>query len=150
MHPTTPLIVLQLNMKKTLLKILFVGCVSVGAENAHAQAAMNLAGRIAITDMKQALRTALSAPVSGYFAGELASYTAREFKSASLVLVDVSAVATHPQAGCKRLRVQLQQAGVQVPDSKGLLSKPTPQAMTFSINFCADGTYPVGESGTTQ
>jgi hypothetical protein len=150
MKPTTSITFTNLSKIAARFALLTSLCVSVCTSHANAQAAENLTGRIAITDMKQALKAALNGPVSGYFAGELATYATREFKSAALVLVDAASIGAHRQVGCGRLRVTLRQAAVQVPDKNGLLSKAAPQAMTFSINFCADGTYPVGESGSTQ
>lgn len=150
METTTSMILTTLRKIAARTALLTSLCVAFCANHAHAQAAENLTGRIAITDMKQALKAALNAPVSGYFAGELATYATREFKSAAPVLVDVATVGAHRQAGCGRLRVTLRQAAVQVPDKNGVHGKAAPQAMTFSINFCTDGTYPAGESGSTQ
>jgi hypothetical protein len=101
--------------------------------------------RVPVTDMREALREALIAPVSGTFIGPLADYFAREFKTREPVLVDIERIAPHAQAGCGRLRVALRQAAVRVPDAKGQFGGAREQTLVYSVNYCAHGDFPQGE-----
>jgi hypothetical protein len=112
-----------------------------------AQGIANAQSRVVVTDMKVAMRSALEAPVAGVFAGEVADYAAREFKSSEPVLVDIKRIGNHQQPGCGRLRVQLRQNATRIPDATGTFGPPAPQSLAYSLNFCEDGTFPRGEEG---
>jgi hypothetical protein len=129
------------SISRTGLVAPFAWLLMFAAGFVHAQS------RVVVTDMKLAMRSALEAPVAGLFAGEVAAYAAREFKSSEPVLVDIKRIGNHQQPGCGRLRVQLSQNAARMPDATGTFGQPAPQALAYSLNFCEDGTFPRGEEG---
>jgi hypothetical protein len=122
---------------KTTLKI----CLIFLATTASAQSS-----RVPIIDLKPAMASAAAnGEIAGVFSGELAEFYAREFHSSAPVLVDITRTGPHREPGCARLRVRISQAGVRRNDAAGKLGNPVDQALAFTVNYCANGRYPVGE-----
>ncbi len=128
-------IALRLSFAIFTMSLLFIG------ESTHAQSA-----RTPITELKSAMMMAVkTGNVQGVFSGELGEFYMREFQSAQPVLLDITRIGSHQEAGCARLTVHISQGAVRSKDAAGAMSKPKDQSLGFNINYCADGRYPAGE-----
>lgn len=80
----------------------------------------------------------------GVLAGKYAEQMNAYFKTQHSMEIDVVAVSSLAQVGCKRLRVTARQKGVVEPKVKGLkqVDGPDDKTMVFEINFCENGRLP--------
>jgi hypothetical protein len=102
--------------------------------------------RVPIVDLKPAMASAAAnGELAGVFSGKLAEFYAREFRTTAPVLVDITRTGSHREPGCARLRVRISQAGIRSKDASGKTGNPVDQALAFTVNYCANGRYPVGE-----
>ncbi|MBK6742607.1 MAG: hypothetical protein IPG66_06345 [Hydrogenophilales bacterium] len=104
--------------------------------------------RQTVTSLKPLLITALK---TGQAEGELDNRDARAFTrtfgASAPILIDVTRIGGHKEPGCGRLQVVTRQAGVIERDEKGLALPAKDQSLTYQVNYCASGRFPVGEGG---
>jgi hypothetical protein len=102
--------------------------------------------RLEVTSLKPLLRSAaVSGEAHGVFVGPLAERMRVKFGTDSPILLDVVAVASLPQPGCKRLQVTTTQDGVHEQDRKTKVVGVRDAKMAFKISFCSDGGFPAKE-----
>jgi hypothetical protein len=104
--------------------------------------------RQTVTSLKPLLITALK---TGQAEGELDNRDARAFTrtfgTSAPILIDVTRVGAHKEAGCGRLQVVTRQAGVIERDEKGQVLPAKDQSLTYQVNYCVSGRFPVAEGG---
>ncbi len=76
----------------------------------------------------------------GILVGQVADRMHKQFKSNEPILVDVKAVSSLPQKGCKRLSVAIKQDAV-IDHGRPPESKET----NYHIDFCDNGDFPPSE-----
>ncbi len=104
--------------------------------------------RQTVASLKPLLLTALK---TGQAEGELDNRDARAFTrtfgASAPILIDVTRIGGHKEYGCGRLQVVTRQAGVIERDEKGQALPAKDQSLTYQVNYCASGRFPVGEGG---
>ncbi len=104
--------------------------------------------RQTVASVKPLLLTALK---TGQAEGELDNRDARAFTqtfgASAPILIDVTRIGGHKEPGCGRLQVVTRQAGVIERNEKGQARPAKDQSLTYQVNYCASGRFPIGEGG---
>lgn len=97
--------------------------------------------RLPVVDVRTLLLAAHDVPdgaVAGVLTGPSAEAISQRFGTTSPIIVNVQALRTLSQSGCRRLGVRISQEGVQLPGA----SAPRLQVIEFGVDHCRDGLPP--------
>lgn len=101
-----------------------------------------------VTSVKPLLVQALkTGSASGVLVNPDARAFSKTFGSNAPILIEVTRIGTHQEAGCGRLRVTTSQAGVVERDTKGQPQPAKDQRLMYQVNYCENGRFPIGEEG---
>jgi hypothetical protein len=96
--------------------------------------------RLKVTDVRPLLVTALDrGEAHGVLVGEAAQWTARHFRTAAAIEIDVKTVKPLSRPGCMRLAITTAQDGVLDFNRQERASAPERKAFTWMVNYCRDG-----------
>ena len=100
-----------------------------------------------VTDIKPLLLAALNrGEAHGVLVGEAAQWSARYFKTAATIEIDVKTVKPLSRPGCMRLAITTTQDGVWDYNREQRASTPERKAFTWMVNYCRDGSLPTEEA----
>lgn len=96
-----------------------------------------------VTDIKQLLLSALNrGEAHGVLVGEAAQWTAKYFKTAAPIEIDVKTLQALSHRGCMRLAITTTQDSVLDFNRKERASAPERKVFTWMVNYCRDGSLP--------